>query len=156
MDASHMGDDLEKVLFTEDQIRERLAELGSEVPVLATTATANSRVVADVAIELVPDGDGAKVFLDGRDGYTSLWVEAEPGTSQGDVVKALKPTVPEGFEVVTGKQASDEAASGIQDALSFITTFLLVFAGVALLRGMGRDDRAEHSSLPSRRSKQCE
>ncbi|MCZ4536232.1 MULTISPECIES: (d)CMP kinase [Gordonia] len=26
-----------------------------------------ARVVADVAIELVPDGDGAKVFLDGRD-----------------------------------------------------------------------------------------
>ncbi|BDZ56628.1 hypoxanthine phosphoribosyltransferase [Barrientosiimonas humi] len=31
MDASHMGDDLEKVLFTEDQIRERLAELGEEI-----------------------------------------------------------------------------------------------------------------------------
>lgn len=31
MDASHMGDDLEKVLFTEDQIRARLAELGEEI-----------------------------------------------------------------------------------------------------------------------------
>lgn len=31
MDASHMGDDLEKVLFTEEQIRARLAELGEEI-----------------------------------------------------------------------------------------------------------------------------
>ena len=93
---------------------------------------ANGSMVG-TTLAVVDTKTSQKLFLDGRDGYTSLWVEAEPGTSQDDVVKALKPTVPEGFEVVTGKQASDEAASGIQDALSFITTFLLVFAGVALL-----------------------
>jgi putative ABC transport system permease protein len=95
---------------------------------------ANGSMVG-TTLAVVDTKTSQKLFLDGRDGYTSLWVEAEPGTSQDDVVKALKPTVPEGFEVVTGKQASDEAASGIQDALSFITTFLLVFAGVALLVG---------------------
>ena len=76
-----------------------------------------------------------KLFLDGRDGYTSLWVEAKPGASQRDVVAALNPAVPQGFEAVTGKQAADEAAGGIKKALTFITTFLLVFAGVALLVG---------------------
>lgn len=76
-----------------------------------------------------------KLFLDGQNGYTSLWIEAKAGTSQSDVVKAVQPAVPAGFEAVTGKQASDEAATGIKKALTFITTFLLVFAGVALLVG---------------------
>ncbi|KNX39114.1 hypoxanthine phosphoribosyltransferase [Luteipulveratus halotolerans] len=31
MDASHMGDDLEKVLYTEQQIQDRLAELGEQI-----------------------------------------------------------------------------------------------------------------------------
>src|SRR5690606_31595722 len=45
------------------RLRDLVGELGPEVPVLATTATANSRVVADVAEQLEVRGDGATPVL---------------------------------------------------------------------------------------------
>ena len=48
------------------RLRDLVAELGSDVPVLATTATANSRVVADVAEQLGTGGaDGEVLTLRG-------------------------------------------------------------------------------------------
>src|SRR5699024_3435667 len=48
------------------RLRDLVAELGAEVPVLATTATANSRVVADVAEQLGTGGaDGEVLTLRG-------------------------------------------------------------------------------------------
>ncbi len=49
------------------RIRTLIAELGSDVPVLATTATANDRVVEDVATQLGVGGDGALVLRGGLD-----------------------------------------------------------------------------------------
>ena len=95
---------------------------------------ANGSMVGST-LAVVDTKTAQQLFLDGKDAYTSLWVQARPGVSQSTVVEQIKPFVPKGFEAVTGKQASDEAASGIKKALSFITTFLLVFAGVALLVG---------------------
>ena len=43
--------------------------------------------------------------------------------------------LPEGFEAVTGDAAAKESADSIDEALSFISTFLLVFAGIALFVG---------------------
>ena len=45
------------------RLRDLVAELGDQVPVLATTATANSRVVADVAEQLGVQTDGAAPVL---------------------------------------------------------------------------------------------
>ncbi|WP_114855307.1 ATP-dependent DNA helicase RecQ [Brachybacterium sp. YJGR34] len=45
------------------RLRDLVAELGEGVPVLATTATANSRVVADVAEQLEVQGEGAAPVL---------------------------------------------------------------------------------------------
>src|SRR5699024_10676937 len=45
------------------RLRDLVGELGDQVPVLATTATANSRVVADVAEQLNAQSDGAAPVL---------------------------------------------------------------------------------------------
>ncbi|ATG54568.1 recombinase RecQ [Brachybacterium ginsengisoli] len=44
------------------RLRDLVAELGAHVPVLATTATANSRVVTDVAEQLGTGGEGSDVL----------------------------------------------------------------------------------------------
>ncbi|MFF2275846.1 DEAD/DEAH box helicase [Agromyces sp. NPDC058126] len=60
------------------RLRELIAQMPAEVPVLATTATANSRVVADVAEQLggeasgSPDGAGDVVTIRGPLARTSL------------------------------------------------------------------------------------
>src|SRR5699024_4526999 len=45
------------------RLRDLVAQLGAQVPVLATTATANSRVVADVAEQLEVEAPGAQPVL---------------------------------------------------------------------------------------------
>ncbi|GAA1487317.1 RecQ family ATP-dependent DNA helicase [Brachybacterium sacelli] len=52
------------------RLRDLVGELGAEVPVLATTATANSRVVADVAEQLGTPGEGAAPVLTLRGSLT--------------------------------------------------------------------------------------
>lgn len=72
----------------------------------------------------------------GRPGeFGSLVLAADDGVSQRDLVAAVAPTLPDGLEAVTGQQAADEDAGELQEALGFFSTFLLVFAGVALFVG---------------------
>jgi len=76
-----------------------------------------------------------RLFVGGKDEFTDIWVTAEPGTSQAELRDRVARTLPAGFEAVTGDTAADEAASDVNKAVSFIGTFLLVFAGVALVVG---------------------
>src|SRR5204862_8305723 len=74
-----------------------------------------------------------ELFLDGEDAYTDVWVTAEDGVSQEELRDAVSPVLPDGIEAVTGDKEADESASDLLQAVSFITTFLLIFAGIALV-----------------------
>jgi putative ABC transport system permease protein len=76
-----------------------------------------------------------QLFEGGKDVYTGIWVTARDGVSQAELRDSVKAVLPAGVEAVTGDKAADEAASAINKALSFISTFLLVFAGVSLVVG---------------------
>ena len=75
------------------------------------------------------------LYLEGRDEFTDAWVTAQDGTSQEELAKAVQARLPAGYEAVTGDAAAKESADSIGQALSFISTFLLVFAGIALFVG---------------------
>ncbi|WP_244930008.1 ABC transporter permease [Nocardioides sp. W7] len=75
------------------------------------------------------------LFLAGADAYSDLWVTAGDGVSQEDLRERVEAELPDGLEAVTGDDAADEAASDLLEAISFLTTFLLVFAGIALVVG---------------------
>ncbi|MEO6145009.1 MAG: FtsX-like permease family protein, partial [Dermatophilaceae bacterium] len=76
-----------------------------------------------------------QLFLGGKDAYNDIWVSAKDGVTQAELRDRVQATLPAGVEAVTGDKAADEAASEINQALSFISTFLLVFAGVSLVVG---------------------
>jgi putative ABC transport system permease protein len=76
-----------------------------------------------------------QLFQDGRDVYSDIWVTAKDGVSQTELRDRVQAMLPAGVEALTGDKAADEAATEINKALSFISTFLLVFAGVALVVG---------------------
>ena len=75
------------------------------------------------------------LFLDGEDAYTDIWVTAEDGVSQEELRDSVSAALPDGIEAVTGDEAADESASDLLEAISFITTFLLIFAGISLVVG---------------------
>jgi putative ABC transport system permease protein len=64
-------------------------------------------------------------------------VKADPGVSQEQVTANLKQSLSgdKNIEVLTGAEITKDSQNGIKDALSFISTFLLVFGVVALLVG---------------------
>jgi len=76
-----------------------------------------------------------QLFEGGKDVYNGIWVTAKDGVSQAELRDRVKPLLPVGAEAVTGDKAADESASAINQSLSFISTFLLVFAGVSLVVG---------------------
>ncbi|WP_018158155.1 ABC transporter permease [Demetria terragena] len=75
-----------------------------------------------------------RLYLSGR-GYSQIWVVIDQSKTQDEVRDAVAKVLPRGVEAVTGDQLADESGDAIKEALSFITTFLLIFAGVALVVG---------------------
>jgi putative ABC transport system permease protein len=76
-----------------------------------------------------------QLFLGGEDAYTDIWVTAADGVSQEELRDDVGKELPEHVEAVTGDDAADESASDLLEAISFLTTFLLIFAGISLVVG---------------------
>ena len=75
------------------------------------------------------------LFLDGRNAFTDVWVTAADGVSQAELRDQAATQLPEGVEALTGDDAAEESASELLKQISFLTTFLLIFAGIALVVG---------------------
>ncbi len=67
--------------------------------------------------------------------YDAIMVAAEPGVSQQQLVRDIRPTLPAKVEVLTGAQLVKEMQDTARTMLSFFKTFMLIFAIVALLVG---------------------
>jgi putative ABC transport system permease protein len=65
----------------------------------------------------------------------SISVTAAPGTSQRTLRAAVAEVLPKNTEAVTGATVQSETETSVQKGLGFFTTFLLVFAGIALFVG---------------------
>lgn len=89
----------------------------------AITASVDRTVVADLA------GIPGQV--------QTIYATAVDGTSQEDLASAINAELPadSGAEAITGEQSADELASTFQQGLSFFSTFLLIFALIALVVG---------------------
>ena len=75
-----------------------------------------------------------KYLADGQNVISQVVVAAEDGVSQDDLVRRLDKALPSSVESITGKELTDEQQDDIGKAfLDFFTTFLLVFAVIALI-----------------------
>jgi len=62
-------------------------------------------------------------------------VVAAEGVSQADLTARIAAAMPAGVEAITGKALADEDSKSVTEDLKFFKTFMLVFAGIALLVG---------------------
>ncbi len=81
--------------------------------------------------------ESAQANLTNRTGeVSSISVRAEPGVSQGELVRRLRPELPSDVEAITGANLTSENVDDINsEFLDVLRTFLVVFAGIALLVG---------------------
>lgn len=102
---------------------------------LVGTMTFGEGGMAGASVVIFDTKTMQKYFMDGKDEYSSVWVTAKDGVSQQELLTQAEPLVPEGYKGWTGKGLAEENQDDVQQALGFITTFLLVFAGIALFVG---------------------
>ncbi len=102
---------------------------------LVGTASFGSGSMIGASLSVFDTQTAQRLFLGGKDAYNGIWVTAASGTSQSQLRNAVATRLPSGLEAVTGDAAAAEGASQIQKALTYINTFLLVFAGIALVVG---------------------
>lgn len=85
---------------------------------------------------LIFSTEGAQeLFLGGKDVFNRISLTAADDVTQEDLVAAVEQVVPEGFEAVTGDQVAQESQDAVGGFLGVITTFLLVFAIIAVIVG---------------------
>ncbi|MEP9363607.1 FtsX-like permease family protein [Nocardioides sp. CN2-186] len=122
-------------------------QLGDEVKLLAPfgkpdrtatlvgTAEFNGGGTAGATL-LVFSTEGAQdLFLDGADAYNQVSLTAADGVSQKQLAAAAATVAPDGFEAVTGDQVAEESQDAVGQFLDVISTFLLVFAIIAVIVG---------------------
>ena len=67
--------------------------------------------------------------------FATIAAVAGPGITQEELATAIGLRLPDGVEAITGAQQTEENQTAIGQALGFFTTFLLVFAVIALVVG---------------------
>ncbi|HEX8803271.1 MAG TPA: FtsX-like permease family protein, partial [Acidimicrobiales bacterium] len=99
-----------------------IATFGDEDGLGATTYTAFTYEAAQ------------RYLAGGQPRISSVLVAADPGVSQDELVDRLEPVVPDGTEVLTGAELTDDRVADINSTfLDMLRTFLTMFAGIALL-----------------------
>jgi putative ABC transport system permease protein len=67
--------------------------------------------------------------------YDEIAIVAAKGVSQAEVTKRIAAVIPKGTEALTGAAITKENQDTARDMMAFFTTFMLIFAVVALLVG---------------------
>ncbi len=75
-------------------------------------------------------------FFEGRDVFSVVSLNAAPGVSQRELADAAQKVLPPGMVARTGDEYVAQNKASLDEVLGFLQTFLLVFAGVALVVGI--------------------
>jgi putative ABC transport system permease protein len=122
-------------------------ELGDDVLLLAPfgesersatlvgTAEFNGGGTAGATLLVFSTPAAQDLFLDGADAFHQVSLTAADGVTQEELAAAAATVAPEGFEAVTGDQVAEESQDAVGQFLDVISTFLLVFAIIAVIVG---------------------
>lgn len=100
---------------------------------IAGTATWASGTTFGATYVFLNDATAQKYFMEGKDVYQSVWVTTKPGADVKQVTQRVQDILPAGLEAVDADKAAEATQVLLNQGLSFINTFLLVFAFIALV-----------------------
>lgn len=97
------------------------------------TATWGSGGSAGVQYIFLTPSEAQRLFLAGEQAYQSGWVAIAEGEDRAEVAKRLNTVMPAGYQAYDGDRVFAEVSTALDQGLTFINTFLLVFAAVGLV-----------------------
>ncbi len=105
-----------------------------EVNVVGIAELGSGESLGGVTFTWFDTATAQQLLLNSDDQLTAVNLTAAPGVSPEELVASVDPTLPAGVQSVTGGTLTAEDDADIAaDFLDFFNTFLLMFAGVALL-----------------------
>src|ERR687885_559132 len=119
-------------------------KLGDKVAVVATAPRKDYTIVGFTQIAGVDSFGGATVVdmqlpeaqrMLGKKGFDEVQASAKSGVSPEELRDQLRTALPRSIEVRTGQEQARKQSADIRDNLGFLTTALLVFAGISLFVG---------------------
>ncbi len=122
----HVGDTVKIIVPTDDPIREVK---------LAGIAEFNGGGTAGAILMLFSTEGAQQLYLDGADQFTNATLTAADGVTQAQLVAAATSVLPKGMEAVTGDKVVKDSQNQVNQFLGVISTFLTVFAVIAILVG---------------------
>jgi putative ABC transport system permease protein len=143
--AGHPPQAADQVVIDAKSARDGHLQVGDTTTVLVKGPPQRVRVAGIVKFGTADSPGGASVVLfptavaqrlitaPGK--YTSLVFAAAEGVSQQQLASNLRQVLPRGTEAVTGQALTTELQDSFQPVTSFVSTFLLIFAVIALLVG---------------------
>ncbi|GAA4097527.1 ABC transporter permease [Nocardioides kongjuensis] len=119
-----------------DQV-ELLAPFGTleRTAELVGTAEFNGGGTAGATLLVFTTQEAQALFLGGKDVYNQISLTAADGVTQEQLAAAARTVLPDGFEAVTGDEVAKESQDAVGTFLGIISTFLLVFAIIAVIVG---------------------
>ena len=100
---------------------------------LVGTATYGDGATAGSSYLFFTDEDARRLMQNDLPGSRSMWIQTTDGTDAEKVKTAVDQVLPDGWEAKTGEEMGKQFEERLGSGLGFINTFLLVFAGIALL-----------------------
>lgn len=86
-------------------------------------------------LALMDTATAQRLYLGGQPAFTEIAVTGDGSVANARLAAEVAASLPGGYEALDDAQIAAESQSALEEGLSFITTFLLVFAAVALLVG---------------------
>ncbi|MEV5002271.1 ABC transporter permease [Nocardioides sp. LML1-1-1.1] len=102
---------------------------------LVGTAEFNGGGTAGATLLVFSTEGAQQLFFQGKDVFNRINLTAAPGVSQKQLAAAADKVLPTGFEAVTGDKVASETEDALGTFLDVITTFLTVFAIIAVIVG---------------------
>ncbi len=117
-----------------DRVKVLFRGPAEEFTVVGTTGFGDADNLAGATLAIF-DLDTAQRVFDKVGRFDTVEARAAEGVSALELRDRVAEAVPEGVEVVTSQEVADESAEAVQNALGFLGTALLVFAGISLFVG---------------------
>ncbi len=97
------------------------------------TATFGSGATAGASYLFFTLDEMRALVLEGEELFTNAWIATDPDADAERVTSDVENLLPEGLAVISGQEQADQLEEQLSIGLSFINTFLLVFAAIALV-----------------------
>lgn len=105
---------------------------GIEEFTVVATASQGTGGTAGASYVFMTLSETQRLFAEKKDNYQGIWVVTDT-TDLSELVAEIDKIIPEGWQARTGEELAQEIEELLDTRLGFVNTFLLVFAGIALL-----------------------